>query len=163
VQNSLVLTGAAGDLAPGQHGLTNLLDEADTPLVTVSESFELTGLSLDGHEVAVYRFTNATGVDPGAGELPVATLWLEQNVPNPFNPTTTIRYALSEPGRMRLEVVDLAGRRVAVLWDGPQAAGTHTARWDGRDRHGRPLAAGVYLTRLQAAGEVRTSKLVLAK
>ncbi|MEZ4389099.1 MAG: alpha-amylase family glycosyl hydrolase [Candidatus Krumholzibacteriia bacterium] len=162
-QPSLALTGSADALTPGEHGLINLLDPDDTPLVSVSSAFALTGLSLAGYEVAVYRFTSATGVQPDGSPLPGARIRLEQNVPNPFNPATRIRYALSDAGNARLAVFDLAGRQVAVLWDGVQAAGTHTARWDGRDHAGRSVGAGVYLARLEAGGETTSMKLVLAR
>jgi hypothetical protein len=83
---------------------------------------------------------------------------LEQNFPNPFNPSTTIRYALPEAAQVRLEVFTVAGQRVAVLASGEQRAGWHTASFDGS-----ALASGVYIYRLQAGGFVQTRKLMLIK
>jgi hypothetical protein len=83
---------------------------------------------------------------------------LEQNFPNPFNPSTTIRYALPEAAQVRLEVYTLTGQRVAVLASGEQRAGWHTASFDGS-----ALASGVYIYRLQAGGFVQTRKLMLIK
>ncbi len=74
-------------------------------------------------------------------------------VPNPFNPSTTVHFALASPARVRLCIHDLAGRRVALLRDGALAAGTHTAVWDGRDASGRACPSGPYFARLSVAGE----------
>ena len=73
---------------------------------------------------------------------------LQQNVPNPFNPQTTIRFELAEAGPVTLAVFDAQGRRVATLARGFYAAGEHAAAWDGRDATGRPVGSGVYLYRL---------------
>jgi uncharacterized protein (TIGR02145 family) len=83
---------------------------------------------------------------------------LSQNFPNPFNPSTTIRYALPEAAQVRLEVYTMAGQRVAVLASGEQRAGWHTVSFDGSS-----LASGVYIYRLQAGGFVQTRKLILIK
>jgi surface protein len=83
---------------------------------------------------------------------------LNQNFPNPFNPSTTIRYALPEAAQVRLEVFTVTGQRVAVLASGEQNAGWHTVAFDGSS-----LASGVYIYRLQAGGFVQTRKLMLIK
>jgi hypothetical protein len=80
--------------------------------------------------------------------------------PNPFNPVTRIEFSLPEPGPVRIDVVDLSGRRVAVLADGPMSAGTHSIRWDARREDGAAVAAGTYLVRLRAGGAVVTRKLL---
>jgi len=84
------------------------------------------------------------------------------NAPNPFNPRTTIRYELAAAGDVRLDVYDLAGRRVRTLVAERQEAGRHAAVWDGRDDAGRPGATGVYLVRLRTAAgsDQRTVTLV---
>ncbi|MCC5927231.1 MAG: T9SS type A sorting domain-containing protein [Bacteroidetes bacterium] len=87
-----------------------------------------------------------------------AELALRQNFPNPFNPTTTIRYELPMQAEVRLEVFDITGRLVSVLVNGAVQAGVHEVTFDG----GR-LASGVYLYRLNAGGQVLTQKLTLIK
>ncbi len=83
--------------------------------------------------------------------------------PNPFNPMTTIAFALPEAGPARLAVYDVGGRLVTVLADGPHDAGEHKAVWNGRDAAGRRLGSGVYFVRLEAAGFVSTRKMVRVK
>jgi hypothetical protein len=88
---------------------------------------------------------------------------LDQNYPNPFNPGTTIPYALPSPSHVRLVICDLNGREVAVLVNGPCAAGWHTARWNGRDACHVPAPAGVYLVRLETPARCETRRLLLLK
>jgi hypothetical protein len=78
---------------------------------------------------------------------------LHQNVPNPFNPTTTIRYALPDAAHVRLNVYDITGRRVRTFVDADVSAGWHSVEWDGRDALGRPVASGVYISRVEASGK----------
>ncbi|MFH1861371.1 MAG: T9SS type A sorting domain-containing protein, partial [bacterium] len=78
--------------------------------------------------------------------------------PNPFNPSTTIRFGLPETQQVRLAVFDVQGRQVAVLVDGWREAGYHEALFDGSD-----LASGVYYYRLQAGEFTTSEKMVLVK
>jgi hypothetical protein len=88
---------------------------------------------------------------------------LAPNYPNPFNPSTTLRFSLPQAGEAELSVFDLMGQRVATLIHGPQEAGAHLLQWDGRDEQGRELASGVYLYRLQTGAQVETRKLLLLR
>jgi hypothetical protein len=72
--------------------------------------------------------------------------------PNPFAGAATLAFEVPAPGRVSLEIFDVAGRRVARVLDADVAAGAHAARWDGRDSRGRQCAAGVYLARLEHEG-----------
>jgi endonuclease I len=98
-------------------------------------------------------------------EQPLLTpaLVLHQNVPNPFNPLTTISYELERPGRVELQVFDLAGRLVKTIYRGDEEAGRHEKVWLGRDRMDRTVAAGVYFYRLQAGDQAQTRRMLLAK
>ena len=88
---------------------------------------------------------------------------LAQNAPNPFNSQTVLSYFLHAPGSARLEVFTLTGQRVAVLQQGPQQAGYHRLRWDGRNDAGRPVASGMYLYRLVTDETVLARKLILLR
>ena len=88
---------------------------------------------------------------------------LSGNYPNPFNPTTTIQYALPEEASVTLEVFDAMGRRVATLVNSQQAAGRYEAQWNGRSDAGNTVASGMYLYRLRAGNFVETRTMLLMK
>jgi len=88
---------------------------------------------------------------------------LMQNQPNPFNPKTTVTYALPADGHAKLGVYNVAGRLVATLFDGPRTAGEHIAVWDGRTDDGEEAASGVYFCRLETEKSHRSISMVLLK
>ncbi len=92
-----------------------------------------------------------------------ASTRLLENEPNPFNPSTRIRFVLARAGVIDLRIFDTRGRMVRSLLAGKLAAGDHTVDWDGRDSRGQQLASGVYHLRLKATGVVSTRPLVLLK
>ncbi len=95
---------------------------------------------------------------------PVSALNLGQNRPNPFNPRTEIAFSVSGEQPVTLAVYDLQGRLVRTLLDGEVLpAREHTVIWDGTNRAGRPVGAGVYLYRLTAGPQVETRRMILIK
>jgi hypothetical protein len=99
---------------------------------------------------------NATSTEIG-NDLP-ASVTLSQNFPNPFNPTTSIRFELPERTEVRLAVYDLTGREVATLANGAFAPGSHSVNFSAAE-----LSSGVYVYRLDAAGQTHTRKMTLIK
>lgn len=83
---------------------------------------------------------------------------LHQNFPNPFNPTTSIRYTLPQSDEVRLSVFDILGREVAILIDGVQASGEHTVQLDATQ-----WASGLYFYSLETPGQKLTRRMVLLK
>lgn len=84
--------------------------------------------------------------------------------PNPFNPSTRLRFELPDSGPVTLRVLDVRGRVVTTLLDmSLRAAGQHAVLWDGRDHAGKPQASGVYLAELRFQGAVRTGRIVLLR
>ncbi len=83
--------------------------------------------------------------------------------PNPFNPRTTVSFALPRDGRVTVRVHDMRGRTVRTLVDGPLPAGRHETVWDGRSDAGTGVATGVYLVRVHDGTRAETAKLMLAK
>jgi hypothetical protein len=69
---------------------------------------------------------------------------LRQNVPNPFNPVTTIAFSVAERGRVRLAIYDVTGRRVRALVDEALVPDRYEVRWDGRNDAGLRVSSGVY-------------------
>lgn len=101
-------------------------------------------------------------------DAPSATVaMLRPNVPNPFNPSTQITFALPAdrdgPVAVRLRVFDLKGRLVQVLLDRAVDADRRTVSWDGRDLRGQAAPAGVYVYRLDAGGQSLSRTMTLAK
>jgi hypothetical protein len=88
---------------------------------------------------------------------------LYQNNPNPFNPSTTLRFSLEGRGPVSLTVYDVAGRLVDVLVDEVMDAGPHEVVWDGLDKAGRAVASGIYMYRLEAGEFKETRKMVLIR
>lgn len=88
---------------------------------------------------------------------------LESNFPNPFNPTTTLRYALKEDVRVSLKVYNLLGQEVRNLVNEYQSAGFKNVLWDGKNNQGKQVPSGVYIYRLEAGSFKMSKKMNLIK
>ena len=95
-------------------------------------------------------------------ELP-GSYGLLQNLPNPFNPSTTIKYMLAgeQPIYTRLEVFNSLGQKVRILVDATQRAGIYSVTWDGLDDQGQEVSSGVYLYRIVAGDFVKIQRMLL--
>ncbi len=98
-------------------------------------------------------------------DLTPAAFALAQNVPNPFNPATTIRFSIPNhpDAKVALVIYNTMGQRVRTLVEDTMDAGVRSVVWDGRDEHGRMVSSGVYLYRLTAGGRIQTRKMLLIK
>ena len=104
-----------------------------------------------------------TAVTESQAQTPAA-FQLLPNFPNPFNPQTTLRYALTEGARVRLTVRNTLGQLVRQLVDEFQPTGARQAVWNGRDESGQLVASGVYLAALEADGSlVAVRRMLLAR
>jgi hypothetical protein len=88
---------------------------------------------------------------------------LDQNYPNPFNPSTVIHYSMPVTAHAKIEVFNVLGASVTVIFDGLAQAGKHEVIWDGRDDSGSLTASGVYFYRLTADNYTETRKMMLLK
>ena len=127
---------------------------------------------VDASAAAGRSYTYKIGVIDGDGEffsqtanvkLPGARVELSQNVPNPFNPTTTIRFSLPSSERVALAVYNANGALVRTLVNDVKERGDHNITWDGRDMSGNPVSSGVYFYRLSAGKFSESKKMVLLK
>lgn len=116
----------------------------------------------DDHAGAIYRVTYAEASVEEPNLLPEAFA-LHQNYPNPFNPATTIRFDLPEAAHVSLIVYDVLGREVKFLVSGELVSGFHEVVWEGTDRFGGAVGAGVYLYRLEAGKFSQTRKMLLLR
>lgn len=100
----------------------------------------------------------ATGIGDVASPIVPTTIQIVGNYPNPFNPSTTINFMLSRAGNARLTVYDITGRAVTTLAEQSFTAGQHSIVWNAAG-----LASGIYLVRLESAGQFDTHKITLLK
>jgi subtilisin family serine protease len=105
----------------------------------------------------------APGGPTDVPEPPTFVDQLQQNIPNPFNPTTTIRFSISRRARVTLVIYDVAGRRVRILVDDERDPNRYAVTWDGRNAQGARASSGIYFYRLEAGGFSQTRKMVLLK
>lgn len=144
------------------------------PSCLVMETGETAWTDADGDASCYYR---VAAVDDGGNEGPatdaaVATgagglasvFELGQNIPNPFNPTTTIPYTVGVGGgHVSLRIYDVAGQLVATLVDEFESAGPKTVVWRGINSKGRRVASGTYFYRLTAPGYEKTLKMTIVQ
>ena len=105
-----------------------------------------------------------TNTGTGTREPPLReTFALQQNHPNPLNPTTTIEFSLDRQARATLAIYDVQGRLVRTLVDDIIGSGYQERIWDGKDSQGNPVSSGVYFYRLTAGNKTLTKKMVLLK
>ena len=130
--------------------------DGDTDLVVIGTS---PASDHGGVFVLINQGTSATAV---AVETATPTAFtLGANYPNPFNPATTIPLAVPAGAKnVNLTIYNILGQPMRQVWTGPLSAGEHQLTWDGRDAQGRPVAAGVYMYRLQVDDQTRARKMV---
>jgi hypothetical protein len=109
-----------------------------------------------------YEAPKTTAVKPVGGGTPLEYR-LEANYPNPFNPSTTIKYTVAQAGMVKLAIYDILGREVRSLVNTNMPAGDQSVQWDGRDLNGKTVSSGVYFYKLQAGSFVSTKKMMLLK
>jgi PKD repeat protein len=123
-----------------------------------------TGASYQNYGYMLDNWTSdVTAIDDDEPDLLARPFGLTQNQPNPFNPSTQIRFSLAHAGHVSLKLYDAAGRCVRTLVDDTRSAEEHTVTWDGRDDAGAGVAAGVYLYKLQTDDDSQTRRMVLVK
>ena len=97
-------------------------------------------------------------------EPPVPSITqLFHNYPNPFNPETTIRFDLAEPGPVTIDVFNIKGQKMKALVNDSFIAGQHSIIWNGTDSKGKPVASGVYFYRMTTPKSTLIHKMLLMK
>ena len=120
------------------------------------------GVGLAAYDDSDDDFLKGTSTD-GPESPDIKDYYLAQNVPNPFNPVTTIRFDVPRKSSVRVEVFDVSGRSVRILVDSVYERGRHELVWDGKDASNRAVASGIYFCRLDASGFSSTMKMVLLR
>ncbi|MEN8007597.1 MAG: S8 family serine peptidase [Candidatus Krumholzibacteriota bacterium] len=96
-------------------------------------------------------------------KTPVKLFRLGQNHPNPFNPTTSIRFTLDQEGPVELAVFDVGGRKIRTLLRDNRSAGDHEVTWNGTDDSGSRVPSGMYFYQLSMGHDAETRKMLLLK
>ncbi|MCP4293493.1 MAG: T9SS type A sorting domain-containing protein [bacterium] len=125
------------------------------------EALSVVDVAVDQLLVMVDEYQNQLSDVPESWAL--RPFRLDQAFPNPFNPVTTIRFAIPESRDVSLQIYDVAGRRVRTLVSEYRSAGNYSEVWRGRDDAGRTVAAGVYFYRLESGRFQQTRTLTLVK
>lgn len=108
----------------------------------------------------VYRLSAATAT-AGVDDIAVMSgVRLSVTGAQPSRGETRLRFSVPRAGHAKVEVLDIAGRAVATLYEGAAAAGEHEVRWDGRDASGHGVAPGVYLARVLTGDGVASRRVV---
>jgi len=135
--------------------------------------FDLTGAGNGSYDVVVYNpyhssgallasFEVTGGSGGGGGETP-PQFALRANYPNPFNPSTSIRFDVAARSHVTLVVYDVSGALVRTLVDGMTDAGSQVVEWDGGNDQGNPASSGVYFYRMTAPGFSDARKMTLIR
>jgi len=121
-----------------------------------------TGLvTYEGWYIDDIYITNPTGTEENI-TIPMVTE-LNGNYPNPFNPTTSIFYNLSQESNVQIEVFNVKGQKVKTLINDFEEAGNHQVYWNGTDESSKPVSSGVYFYKMKAGKFVSTKKMILMK
>lgn len=113
--------------------------------------------------------TQCHGDDPHPSQVehigePISTYKLSQNFPNPFNPSTKIRFSIPKLENVNLNIYDIHGRLVRTIINNTSYnAGTYDVNWDGRNAFGELVASGIYFSKLSAGKFTETKKMSLVK
>ncbi|MDG2398462.1 MAG: FlgD immunoglobulin-like domain containing protein, partial [Candidatus Marinimicrobia bacterium] len=88
---------------------------------------------------------------------------LHENYPNPFNPTTTLRFDLPEVSDLTLSIYNMLGQKVKTFNMQSIPAGYHAIKWNGKNDHNQSVSGGVYIYKLQSRKEMQMRKMILLK
>lgn len=161
VDGGTLITGAFLDLPQAATSESKILCSIAVPRIEDERRFAVRQALCGVRSGAVYRLSDWSGEVTLNPVPPV--LVLLQNRPNPFNPVTTLKYAVPAEAPVKLHVYDLQGRLVRVIIDQAQERGWHESLWDGRAGDGRSVASGLYFYKLQVGSETLTGKMSLIR
>ena len=107
----------------------------------------------------------STGISSSLNSESLHTLSfkLEQNFPNPFNPTTTIQFNLNKPANVKIDIFNVEGKLVNQIVNDYRKSGTHKVLWNGRNSKGVQVSSGTYYYRITNNNNVQTKKMILLK
>ena len=128
--------------------------------VKASDGIDSVDISGDNRLIYVNRYDNYLSTE--SEKIPTEFA-LHENYPNPFNPTTTLRFDLPEISDVRLTIFNMLGQKVKTYNMESTPAGYHALKWNATNDYGKPVSAGIYLYQIQAGEYISTKKMVLLK
>jgi len=112
----------------------------------------------------VLAYFGIAGDPLNVSPVPHSITFQTSNYPNPFNPSTTIKYSMPAAGHLKLSIYNVRGQLVKSLIDGNRPAGAdQTIVWDGTNNQGGGVSAGIYFYEARTGGEVKVRKMALVK
>jgi hypothetical protein len=167
-------------IGPGTAGVTNVYSGTTIDYLFSPEPDALSGTreifaiqlspeysySLGSGQSRRYGFSLVKEVETAVddqGGTPRYRNGLEQNFPNPFNPSTTVGYSVGARGRVRISIYDVSGRLVRTLYDEVREPGAYSIVWDGRNDAGRAVGSGIYFCRMESGQYAASRKLILMR
>jgi hypothetical protein len=157
------------DVSPSANDETVLIDSTSY-LVPQGQSLEFQQTVAAGGQIFAPYFTRGyvdikSTTDIDSDDIPVipSAYMLAQNSPNPFNPSTVIKFDLPRAGFVTLKIYNVLGQIVRNLIDEELTAGTYTTFFDGKDNNKNDIASGVYFYRLDTEGFSQSKKMMLLK
>ena len=173
--DSITISGESADSEPSSGVVSTTINTGSSNTGdTYIWSFHIVSLEEGINEIVVTSADNAgnsnsdtIGVTydpnlPDPNKIPEAFA-LYQNVPNPFNPTTTIKFDLAQPGLVKLSIYNVKGELISTLVDCHMTEGSKEVTWNAKDEGGFTVSTGIYFYRLATAEFVETKKMVLLR
>ncbi|MCK4773335.1 MAG: T9SS type A sorting domain-containing protein, partial [Candidatus Krumholzibacteria bacterium] len=144
-------------------GAATVVDYTVAPTMDVTASpytyYYVTATDFSGNEGGRGSLNTATG----GGGTPLGYVLSVSNYPNPFNPSTTVKYTVPERGLVTVTIYDAQGSWVATLVNHKHEAGAYATQWGGRSDVGAVVSSGVYFARVTQNGTARSKKMILLK
>ncbi len=152
-------------VSPGEYITVNI-EFAPTQAVQYDGDIIITSNDPNQSEVNIPVSGTGVSAENGMELIPLVTK-LQGNFPNPFNPATSIKYALHEDAKICIEIFNIKGQKVKTLIDEQQSAGYHSVMWNGKDNSGKTAASGLYFYKMASEGNsgdyTSIKKMILLK
>ncbi len=144
-----VLSGGTSQPAAISLGFPLYFIERDSARVFMEQALQTLGITV--------------GIGPATGAGGPANPLLLEAYPNPFNPSTTLRFDLNRSGKVTILIYDILGQKVRELFSGRLQAGRHEMKWDGLSGEGVPVGSGIFFVQLHMENGQKAIKLILQR
>jgi hypothetical protein len=148
----------------GQGSISSATDyEYIDVYVEPNTTYEYRLADVDYNGIVTYHATREVTVDQAPLTSKVEKFTVLPAYPNPFNPTTTIRYGIDTDSKVTVQIYDITGQLITTLLNTEQTQGWHSVVWNGRNDYNKQVPAGIYISKITSNNKVKTTKLMLLK